>query len=132
MLDNIVIEYMPDRTTPVEFDYNRYRSNGINRTSWHGESHTDQMRDELSLLVGDPKTSANFRGVRKSTFKITRDQEVTGVDTSTELIAPLIANVSFSAPVGTSDAAFIDVCEAIRGLLDQPALMKSVALNGEI
>jgi len=134
MIDNIVVNYSPDRIVePADYDYNKYRTNGVNRSTWHGEAHSSTKRDELSLLVSDPKASGNFNGVRKSTVKITRDQEVaTATDMNVDHLAPLIGAISFSVPVGTSDASVMDIIECLRGLLNDQNFINSAVKNGEI
>jgi ABC-type sulfate transport system substrate-binding protein len=132
MLQNIALDYAPDRVTSDIYAYVKYRTNGINRSVWHGEDHSDATRDELSLVVGDPKASGNFRGVRKATVKFTRDQVVPGVDATTELTAPLIVSVSVSIPVGTTAAEVMDALECTRCLLGEQGFVVPALSEGEI
>lgn len=102
---------------PATETYTRYSENE-NRSQYIGSAHVSEDRDMISLYRTFPNKSGNFKGVNKSAFKITVDQDVEGVDSSTTITAPAILEVSFSLPVGITDANAEHLRQKALALLD--------------
>lgn len=111
--------------TTVNYDFTRYEEN-LNRTKYIGENHSIDTVDMCTIFRTPPKQSGNFRGVAKSSFKFTKDGIVLGVDGLANLTSPIIAEVSFSIPVGTSTADVVKMRQRIIALLDQDTFMNNL------
>lgn len=74
------------------------------RSKYIGATHSAINRDEMSLFRSAAKASGNFRGVEKTSVKLTKDQSVPGADGVTTLTIPAIGECSFSLPIGMSSA----------------------------
>jgi hypothetical protein len=94
--------------------------------------HSLTMRDLLSFFRAKPTRNGNFHGVAKSSFKVTTDQVVAGVDSTTNVTAPLIGEVSFSLPVGTTAANAKILRQRLIAVLDNDALMVKLMEQVEI
>jgi hypothetical protein len=81
------------------------------------------MRDLMAFYRSVPKKSGNFNGVAKSAVKFTVDKEVEGVDSSTTVIAPLIGEISFSVPLGTTAAEAMELRQRMIAALDNDTIM---------
>lgn len=101
--------------------YTRFEEN-LNRSKYIAEGHTLASRDTLDLYRTAPKTSGNFRGVAKTSVKITTDITVSGVD-GTDLVAPVIVECSFAVPVGTSPTITLEKRQQLVALLDRDDIM---------
>jgi hypothetical protein len=95
-----------------------------NRSVYIGPNHTVAGRNQLSFYRTFPKQSGNFRGTAKSAVKFTLDKTVLGVDGSSSIVAPLIVEVSFSIPVGTTDADILVMRQSALALLDSDTVMQ--------
>lgn len=94
-----------------------------NRASYISAEHSLDSRDTLGLYRTLPKPSGNFRGVAKSAVKFSMDVVVTGVDGVSQITSPVIGEVSFSVPVGTSAADALIMRQRIVALMDRDDIM---------
>lgn len=120
MLDNILtfaVDHDRDDTTTDEL-YERDNEVTANRTVYKGADHTLALRNTMTVGRNWPKASGNFPGVAKTSVKFTQDIEVAGVDTSTTIVAPDIAEASFSLPVGTTAAQAMHMRERLIAALN--------------
>lgn len=108
--------------SPSDVLYNRF-DELKDRSVYTGEDHTYTKRDTLGFYRTLPKRAGKSLGVKKSAFKLTRDQEVPGTNSETTNIAPLISDVSFSIPVGTSQVEIIAMVQRMVSLLDSNSLI---------
>lgn len=95
----------------------------LNRSKYIGENHSLSSRDELTLYRTFPKQAGNFKGVGKSAAKFAFDVSVPGVDATTTLTSPIIMEISFSVPVGTTPADVLLMRQRGLALLDLDAVM---------
>lgn len=110
-------------TTPnVDKVYSRF-DKFENRSLYIEGSHTPGMRDTLALYRSVPKSNGNFRGTTKTSFKITIDVEVPGVDSTTTLVVPQIFEVSASNPVGVTAAQTKALRQRGLALIDRDDVM---------
>lgn len=86
--------------TVVPENFERYEEY-LNRSVYIGEGHTPDARNTLAMYRTFPTKSGNFKGVAKSSIKLTKDHVVPGVDGVANLTAPSILEINFSVPVGT-------------------------------
>lgn len=93
-----------------------------NRTTYISENHEPGVRDILNFYRTLPKVIGNFKGVRKTALKFTRDYSVPTVDGGTTQ-SPAIIEVSFSLPVGLSAADTLECRQRTVALLDLDAVM---------
>lgn len=117
--------------TTANQSYNRYAEKE-NSSSYISATHTLVLRDMIEFGRTFPTQSGNYRGVLRPSIKLTEDVEVTGVDSTTTVVQPLIANLSFSIPVGTSAAATLELRQRLLALLDDDAVMAPLLNNLEI
>lgn len=96
-----------------------------NRAVYIGPGHSLLSRNTLSLYRTLPKASGNFRGTAKSAVKFSKDITVAAVD-GTTVVAPLIIEVSISAPVGTTPAQTLENRQSALALLDRDDIMGSL------
>lgn len=94
-----------------------------NRSVYIHSGHSLDARDTLSLYRTFPKAAGNFKGMAKSAIKFSKDQEVTGVDGVSTLVSPLIVEVSFSIPVGSTSAQILIARQRAIALLDNDTFM---------
>lgn len=95
----------------------------VNRGIYIGPNHTMLKRNTMGLYRSFPRVSGNFRGVAKTAIKFTEDIEVAGVDASTTLTAPMIAELSFSFPVGTTAAQTLAFRQKMLAVVDLDSVM---------
>lgn len=107
----------------VDITYTRF-DELLNRSVYNSENHNDLKRDTLGFYRTLPKKSGNSRGVKKSAFKLTQDQDVPGVDATTTLVAPAIFDVSSSLPVGTSPAVVMEMRQRLVALINSDVFIK--------
>lgn len=108
--------------TPVNVTYSRFEEYQ-NRSVYVDAAHTMAQKSTLSLYRTFPKQSGNFRGVTKSSIKFSRDFNVSGVDGTSTIVSPFIAEVSFSIPLGVTDAEILEIRQRIIALLDTDSIM---------
>lgn len=119
MLDNSIVLSVDLLNTGVTTDVTFSRFDElVNRSVYKSELDSYVLRDQLNVYRTLPKRAGNSLGVKKSAFKLTMDQEVSGVDSTTTLIAPAIADISFNIPVGTTPAVTEIMRQRIIALLD--------------
>lgn len=131
MLDNVLtlaVDVLNNGTTGNQV-YSRY-SEYQNRSVYIGNGHSVAAKNTLSFYRAFPTKTGNFLGTAKSSFKVTEDIQVPGVDAATTLTVPVIAEVSFSFPVGTTAAKQLEIRQRLLALLDNDSLM--VALNNQL
>jgi len=134
-LDNVItlsVDEDNDGLTPVDIDFTRQREPSPYRTIYTSENNTPESRDSLTIYVTEPKPSANFKGVVKSTQKFSKDHVVTGIDGVAQLTAPLIAEVSWSIPVGVSAADRMLMRQRVISLLDDDTLMEQMQSSMQV
>jgi len=127
MQDNVItlaVDELNNDTT-VDYDFTRYEEYQ-NRSVYIGEDHDLAARDTLTLYRTHPKVSGNYKGNAKSTLKFSQDFAVDGVDGVATLTAPVIAEVSFSVPVGVSAADRMIIRQRIIAILDDDTFMESL------
>jgi len=110
MQDNVIslaVDKLNNGTTIIE-DFNRYEEY-LNRSVYIGTGHTPDSRNTLAMYRTFPTKSGNFKGVSKSSIKLTKDHMVSGADGVSSLTSPVIVEVNFSVPVGVS-AADMKIC----------------------
>lgn len=106
----------------VDVDYLRYDGSLTNRSVYIAEDHVLDARHALTFYRTPPKPNGNFKGVAKSAFKFTKDYTVLGVDGS-NLVSPVIVEVSFSIPVGVTAADSLIEMQRSLALLDYDVVM---------
>lgn len=114
------VDYLNNGTETNEV-FKRYEEY-LNRSTYIGENHTPDARNTISLYRTFPTKSGNFKGVQKSSIKLTKDHAVAGVDGVATLTAPSIAEVNFSFPVGVSAADVKKVRQRLIAALDDDIL----------
>jgi hypothetical protein len=115
--------------TTTDLDLTRFEEY-VNRSVYVTDNHMISARDTLGLYRTFPKQSGNFLGVQKTCVKFTRDYVVDGADGVTTVKAPCIVEVSFSVPVGMSDADILIMRQRAVALLDDDSVM--VPLNSQL
>jgi len=85
--------------------------------------HSLIKRHMFSLFRTHPKKVGNFRGMAKSAVKFTQDLDIPGVDSTTTLTTPLIAEASFSIPVGATAAQVLEARQRLVAILDDDVVM---------
>jgi len=124
MLDNIITLPVDElhNSTDVDCAFSRHEEN-TNRTIYISPVHTLVLPDTLTFYRSPVKPSGNFKGVAKTSAKPSQAILVDGVDTSTEVSAPIIIDVGFSIPVGATPAQVLLARQRAVALLDLDAVM---------
>lgn len=123
----LAVDTLNNGTTNDE-DYSRFDTGSANRVVYIGENHSMTTKDTLTLYRTFPKVSGNFRGTAKTAVKFSQDKVVTGVDGVAQLTSPIIVEVSFSIPVGVTEADMLIARQKAIALLDLDTVMDE--LNG--
>lgn len=97
-----------------------------NRALYIGPNHALSARNTIGLYRTLPKASGNFKGVAKTSIKLTKDVLVTGVDGVSQLTAPIIVDLGFSVPVGTPSADILIAEMVLKAILARQDLMVSL------
>lgn len=101
----------------------------LNRSTYVGSAHTLESRDIINFYRSFPTKSGNFKGVSKTSFKLTKDFSVTGVDGVSTLTAPMLVEISFSIPVGVSAADILKCRQRALALLDTDTVMDKLTVQ---
>jgi hypothetical protein len=121
-----------DGTTPaVDSVYTR-QNVYQDRSEYIHEDHTLELRDKLGFYRTIPKANGNFRGTAKTSAKLTKDYVVSGVDASTTLVSPAIAEAGFSFPVGMTPAQTLEVRMRLVALILDDDIMADLCDKQEI
>lgn len=115
----------------VEKTYTRY-DEYQNRTVYVGENHSPIDKDTLTFYRSFPKQVGNYKGVAKTSFKISKDVEVPGVDGLATFSSPVIIEVTFSVPLGVTDAEALRLRHLASSILSSDSLMVSVTKQLQI
>lgn len=133
MQENIIefdVNENHDGTTIVERMLRRAEE-GNGRSVYHMDGHTRLRRQTLTLLRTYAKKVGSFNGTDKTAFKFTLDKEVQAVDPTSSVVAPLIAEVSFSIPVGTSPENVLALRQTLVAVLNFDQMMDRLHLDME-
>lgn len=124
MLDNTITLAVDklNTGTPTNVDFSR-QEEFANRSKYIAPGHTLSLQDTLDFYRTFPVKTKDFNGVAKSDFKFTMDITVPGVVTSSERVAPMIGEISFSLPVGFTTAEVKELRQRMIAVLDNDALM---------
>lgn len=90
-------------TAAVDKTFTHYSTNG-DKSTYISDSHEVDARDVLNFFRTPPKSNGYTRGVARSSFKLTKDVSVPGVDQSINIVQPSIVEVKFNFPLGMTDA----------------------------
>lgn len=96
-------------TTYTDLVLNR-QEEYLHRSLYIAAGHQPDMRDTLGLYRTPPKPTASFKGVQRCSFKFTKDVEVLNPVGET-IVSPFIVEVSFSAPIGASEAVRLEMAQ---------------------
>lgn len=124
---NLSVDALND-ANPVAELYDRYEEQQ-NRSKYISGSHTPGSRDEIGFYRSFPTRSGNFKGVGKTSVKLTLDVSIPGVDSSTTMMAPVIVECSFSVPVGVQAEDIVHIRQRLIALLDNDSLMNSLNIQ---
>lgn len=102
----------------------------LNRTTYRGPGHSLISRNVMQFYRTPPKRVADDFGTAKSSVKFTRDITVPAGTTS--VVKPLIIEVNFSTPVGTSNADMLALRQHVVALLDTDSIMVPLVSVQEI
>jgi hypothetical protein len=133
MLANTItlsIDPSGDYTTFENDVMSRFRESE-NKTQYRFDGHTLSARDMCEFYRNEISPSGNYLGNAKGTAKLTTDGTVLAKDGS-DIVSPIIANVSFSIPVGTTDANFYKALSRLQALVIDKALAYSIFMKQDI
>lgn len=103
----------------------------VNRSTYRGPGNTLAVRNVAQLYRTLPKRTGAFLGACKTSVKFTRD--ITVLDAAgASVVAPLILELSFSVPVGASDADILALRQHGVAILDLDAVMIGLNSQAEI
>lgn len=103
----------------------------VNRSTYRGPNHSSASRNTKQFYRTLPKRSGNSLGAAKVAVKFTTDKVVAGVD-GNNVVAPLIADLGFSIPVGATTADLKALRQRIIASLDQDAVWDLIMAYQEI
>lgn len=116
------VDEQNDGVGPVNHVFSRFED-FQNRSTYVSSDHTIALKDTLGFYRTPPKPNGTFKGVAKTSFKISKDILVAGVDGVSQLTAPIIMEVSFSVPVGATTAQILRERQRLVSLLDRDDIM---------
>lgn len=103
-----------------------------NRSVYASDLSSLTAKDQLTFYRTFPKSNGNFRGVAKSAAKFSWDRVVVGVDGVSQLTSPIIMEISFSIPVGATDADVLLMRQRGVALLDFDTIMDALNVQQQI
>ncbi len=92
-----------------------------NRSTYNGPGHTLAAPHTMQLYRTLPKRAGSSLGTARSSVKFTKNVTVVDAD-GNDVIRPLIAEVTFSVPVGTTAAETLAIRQHIISALDLDAV----------
>lgn len=133
MLDNSItldVDVTNDGATTANETqvYSRYEEH-LNRSVYIAADHTVAAPHTLSFYRTQPKVNGNFPGMAKSAVKFSECLAITGSDGVSTLKIPLIAEISFAVPVGTTPAQLMEMRQRSIALLDDDITMDKLSLT---
>lgn len=108
----------------VQQTYNRVTSPGTSTSLYRMEGSDLVNKDELRFTGSLPKRNGNFQGVIRSGVRLSKDQEVPGVDTTTSIDSLVVMALDCSIPVGTPTATIVELRQRMHALIDSDAIMQ--------
>lgn len=131
MLENNITLSLKNGGTPVDAVFVRIDVNG-NRSLYHGPGHSNIARNTVNFYRTPVKKSGNFLGVMKSAIKVTQDLDVLNA-VGDPIVSPEIGEVSFSIPVGATEAEVDRLLDHLLAMVDgQRAVVKRTLFGPEI
>lgn len=119
-----------DGASPADEVYGSF-DDPANRHIYHGENHTPIARDTMTMYRTLPKKTATFHGVTKSSLKFSMDVTVDTPDGNTT-VSPIIGSVSFSVPVGATDADVTHVAARIKAAIAKDGWFEELVQDGKV
>lgn len=101
------------------------------KTTYRGPGDTLVERNQMVFFRTPPKRTGNYLGSAKSGVKFTRDVTVAQAD-GNDTKAPLIVEVSFSLPVGTTAAVSKEMRQTALAILDREDVIGKLVDNLEV
>lgn len=114
-------------TLPVvggDVGINRY-SEEKDKSTYLFNGATWAKRKEVSFLRSIPKASGAYPGNARGTVKVTWDTEVVDKLGNT-IVAPVIATIQYSIPVGAADAVITDHIKHVAAVLNHASLPAAI------
>lgn len=131
MLSNVItltVDETNDGATTPDVDHEFTRFDTYNtRSVFHRDNHSVDMRDTLGFYRTVPKPNGIDRGNLKTSFKFTKDIQVTGKDGVSILTKPIIFELNATIPVGATSEEIMRERQKAVSLLDDDVIM--CALN---
>lgn len=127
---DLTVDPLNNGTTEVQ-SFRRF-TDSENRSLYIGDDHSSSLRDTLTLLRTLPKPNGTFKGVMKTAAKFTMDTTVPSAISGTNVIAPIIFEVSCSVPVGCDAAVAKVMRQRVIALMDQEAVAANLVELQEI
>lgn len=124
MQDNVITLSVDvaNNSTLVNQAYTRHEEN-TNRSTYVGPAHALDSRNVMQFYRTAPRQNGEFRGTAKSSVKFTEDFAVNNASGTGTITSPLIAEVSFSVPVGVATADILEMRQRLIALLDDDSIM---------
>lgn len=114
--------------TTIDHTFERYEETQ-NRSLYVAASHEPTKREMIALYRSMPTRAGNFKGVQKSSFKITKDVNIPGVDNTTEVASAVIIEVNFSVPAGYAPEELLKWRQTVLALLDNDTIMDKLNIQ---
>lgn len=130
MLENTLTLSLPNGGTPVNMTITRIDV-FQNRSVYHEPTHSTTVRRTVGFYRTLPKRSGDFLGVSKSAAKTTMDLSVLDAKGAT-ITAPAIGEISFSVPIGATEAAIDSLLDRLDALISNRTVIKRTILGPEI
>lgn len=103
----------------------------VNRSTYGGPGHSFSSTNTLQLYRTNPVRSGSFLGAAKTSVKFTESVTVPSAE-GEDTVFPLILEVSFSIPVGTTEAKVLELRQRAIALLDMDSIMDPLNNQGVI
>lgn len=111
--------------------YTRFEEK-TDRSTYIGATHVLDSRDMIQLYRTAPKRNGEFRGVARTSIKVTEDISVDNVSGDGQIVAPMLLECSFSIPVGATAAQTLELRQRLLALLDDDSVMADLVDIQEI
>lgn len=116
MQDSIITLPVDVTNTDTYVDLEFFRQEEyLHRSLYISADHQPDSRDTLGLYRSPIKPTSAYKGVMRVSFKFTKDVSVLNPVGET-ITSPMIAEVSFSVPVGTSDSDRLELAQKVGAM----------------
>lgn len=121
----------PQQSGMVALVLSQLGAEGLGKSTYLGDDHSPILRDMVQFYSSPAKPSGNSRGSHKCSVKFTKDYEVDERSGDGTVVKPSIVQVSFSLPIGMTEAQRLTPLRRICSLCFLPTSTPSAGFPSD-